>query len=550
MPSAPPAFPAQPVPSPTPATFPSRPIYDLFDEPWIPVLWRAGTAGGRGVERPGTVGLHQLLLCAHEIEQVAVAVPPALSALYRVLYAVTARLAGLDEAGPRDGAGPQGDWSERRVGLADRGFFDPAEVEAFVADNRHRFDLFHPVRPFLQDPRLAGQCDPQNTAGVDKLITTRPSGNNHAWFRHVDAAAPNLPSPAEAVLHLLVWHYYGPSGRCSSRTAGDVKAANSSAGPLRSSLSYHPEGESLFETLLAGLPEPGARVSRATDLCPWEWVELPDPAGVPPVLKGRCSELTARSQHALLLVPDATGGRVKDAFITWAYRDKISREGDPYLIWQTSKEGNAYPRPADSQRALWRDLDALLLKDPAGSAEPRRPAVFFTAAEVSEYLRVRALGFEQDGQAKDVQFVDATTPPVLELAEENEPELAVQVGRLRMLGERYGNRLDRAVKKAWAVFTEAPKIRDCTWAVDAAARYWPAAEAEFWRRLNARDFDGAAAAFRLIAERAYDTVTHGALGTLRGAKACSGARVELYGGPVKATPKTAVPGRSTNTENT
>ncbi|MET8543847.1 hypothetical protein ABZW03_24830, partial [Kitasatospora sp. NPDC004799] len=104
---------------------------------------------------------------------------------------------------------------------------------------------------------------------------------------------------------------------------------------------------------------------------------------------------------------------------------------------------------------------------------------------------------------------------------------AVEIGRLRVLGERYGNRLDRAVKKAWAGFTTAPKIRDCTWAADAAARYWPAVEAEFWKRLNARDFDGAAAAFRTLAEQAYDTVTYGVLGTMRGAKACTTARLEL-----------------------
>ncbi|MFD9592083.1 type I-E CRISPR-associated protein Cse1/CasA [Kitasatospora sp. NPDC059973] len=528
----------------TTASPPTAPTYDLFDEPWIPVRWRPGVASK---QRPEAVGLHQLLLRAHEVEQITIALPPALSALYRVLYAVTARITRLDEAGPND------DWSERRADLVDDlGRFAPADVEAFVTGNRQRFDLFHPLRPFLQDPRLAEQCDPGNTAGVDKLVTTRPSGNNHAWFRHTDAGAPDLPGPADAVLHLLVWHYYGPSGRCSSRTVDGVTSANSKAGPLRSSLSYHPEGESVFETLLAGLPEPGALVRRQTDLCPWEWEELPDPVGAPPSLEGPCSELTARSQHALLLVPDPAGRRVRDAFITWAYRDKIPRAGDPYLIWQTSKEGNLYPRPADSQRALWRDLDALLLKEPAGSTTPRRPTVFFTAVEVSEYLRVRALGFEQDGQAKDTQFVDATTPPVLELAEEKDESLAVQVGRLRMLGERYGTRLERAVKKAWAGFTNAPKIRDCTWADDAGARYWPAAEAEFWARLTARDFDAGAcaAAFRLIAEQAFDTVTHRALGTPRGTKACTAARVELYGGFVKAAPKTTTPGPATSTETT
>ncbi|MBD0670757.1 type I-E CRISPR-associated protein Cse1/CasA [Streptomyces sp. CBMA156] len=523
------------------------PAYNLFDEAWIPVRWVPHGETNDEAEstaRPSAVGLRELLLRAHEIEQIEIANPPALSALYRVLYTITARVTGLDEAGP-------GDWSGRRLDLVAVGSFGEEQVATYVAPVHGRFGLFDPVRPFLQDPRLSEQCDPANTAGVDKLVTTRPSGNNHSWFVHVNSTAPELPTPAQAVLHLLVWHYYGPSGRCSSRTVGDIKDAGSKAGPLRSTLSYHPEGETLFESLLAGLPEPGRDIRREADLCPWEWEVLPDPVAAPPSLKGPCSALTARSQHALLLVPDATGAFVEDAFITWAYREKISREGDPYLIWQTSKEGNSYPRPADSHRALWRDLDALLLKDPAGSARPRRPEVFRTALDVSDELRVRALGFEQDGQAKDTQFVDAVTPPVLGLAEDREPTVAVEIGRLRVLGERYGSRLDRAAKKAWAAFTEAPKIRDCTWAVDAAARYWPAAEAEFWKRLGARDFDGAAVGFRILAEQAYDTVTHGALGTMRGSKACTKARIELYGGPVKAPARTGgTGGRTTSTEDT
>ncbi|MFD0260121.1 type I-E CRISPR-associated protein Cse1/CasA [Kitasatospora indigofera] len=513
---------------------PEIPLYNLFDEPSFPVRWLPA-AVAEHVDLPDTVGLRDLLVRSHEIAQVTIAIPPALSALYRVLYALTARVTRLDEADDQSSGRPE-PWARRRRKIVQQGHLDPAAVEKYMDKYRDRFFLFGGQRPWLQDPRLAAECDPANTAGVNKLIVNRPSGNNHAWFRHVSPNTPDLPEAAEAVLHLLVWHYYGPSGRCSTRTSGTTAAANALAGPLRSTLSYHPEGESLFETLLAGLPEPGERVRRESDLCPWEWERLPDPAGAPPGVEGLCSGLTARSQHALLLVPDAAGLRVEDAFITWAWRPKISRAGDPYLVWQTSKEGNAYPRQADSHRALWRDLDALLLKKPTGTALPQRPAVFRTAPEVSEYLRVRALGFEQDGQAKDVQFVDASTPPVLDLVEEADVSVALDIGRLRVLGERYGARLELAAKKAWTQYTDAPKIRDCTWAVDAAARYWPAAEAEFWKRLERRDFDGAAAAFRALAESAYDDVTLKALGTLRGAKACAQARTELYGGPAKTKP--------------
>ncbi|WP_331731033.1 type I-E CRISPR-associated protein Cse1/CasA (plasmid) [Kitasatospora sp. NBC_00070] len=523
------------------------PTYDLFDEPWIPVRWRTPAAPGEEGrdQHPHEVGLHELLTRAHDIARITAALPPAVSALHRVLYAITARVTGLDEAGPSD------NWAERRAALARTGRFDSAAIHAYIREHRGRFNLFDPQRPFLQDPRLARECDTRNTAGVDRLVTTRPSGNNHAWFQHVDSTSPEPPTPGQATLHLLVWHYYGPSGRCSSRTAGDTTAANTTAGPLRGSLSYHPEGISLFETLLAGLPEPDRTVSRSTDRCPWEWTALPDPVSTPPKPTGPCSRLTARSQHALLLIPDSDGNQVTDAFITWAWRDKIPGPDDPYLIWQTSKEGRPYPRPADTHRGLWRDLDALLLKTPGGTAQPRRPEVFETAPEISAQLRIRALGFEQDGQARDTQFIDTTTPPVLALAEETDQEAALAVQRLRELGERYGQRLDRAVKKAWAQFTDAPKISDCTWAEEAAARYWPAAETEFWEHLRDRDFTGATGLFRAHAEQAYDTVTHRAMGTQRGARACTAARIELYGGPVRPTTEsTGTTRRATSTDQT
>ncbi|WP_244305752.1 type I-E CRISPR-associated protein Cse1/CasA [Kitasatospora cheerisanensis] len=511
-------------------------VFNLVDEPWIPVRWCAGLPPlAEGGERPGAVGLRRLLVDAHEIEEIAVGLPPALAGLYRVLVAITARVTGLDERGP-------GLWGARRERVQDGGRFDAEAVGAYLDRYWHRFDVFDPVRPFLQDPRLAQQCDASNTAGVDKLVTTRPSGNNHAWFEHVAAGAPVLPGTAEAVLHLLVWHYFGPSGRCSSRTVGGVKAADAKAGPLRSTLSYHPQGESLFETLLANLVQPGGQVRREEDLCPWEQAELNDPLGVPARVQGPCSSLTGRSQHALLLVPDGDGRRVRDAFITWAWREKVAREGDPYLIWQLSKEGNSYPRPADSGRALWRDVDALLLSELPGESRPRRPEVFRTAPEVSEWLRVRALGFEQDGQAKDVQFVDASTPPVLGLSERRSPESAVLVSKLRAVGEMYGRRLELAVKRAWQQFTDAPKLKDCAWAVDAGARYWPAAEAEFWDRFGRRDFDGAGAVFRRLAEEAFEAVTARAVVSVRGARACEAARIELYGGRRKSVPAPAAGG--------
>lgn len=514
-------------------------VFNLIDEPWIPVRWRPEADSGACGERPDRVGLRDVLLCASEISSLAVPDAPAHSALLRILYALTARVTGLDEAGP-------GDWSDRRMDVLEETGLPADRVNAHFARFRDRFFLYDPLggRPWMQDSRLADQCDPDNTAGVNKLIVTRPAGNNHAWFRHGNDAEPDLPTSAEAVLNLLVWHYYGPSGRCSSREVGGVKSASATAGPLRTALSYHPEGENLFETLLAGLTPPPNTVRRGNDQCPWEWEELPDPEAAPRMPSGPCSRLTACSQHALLLVPDEDGRYVRDAYITWAYRAGRIERDDDFLIWQISQQNNRYPRPADSNRSLWRDLDALLLLKPSGTAQAKRPEIIESALEISPHLRIRALGFDQEGQAKDTQFVDAVTPPVFDLVERDAAATAPAVGRLRQLGEMFGRRLQRAVKRAWTAYVFDAKADAGTWIADATGRYWPRAEAEFWRRFRELDRTGtlpgggldaaqARKAFLRLAEDAYESVTDTVTRTQRGAKAVSEARIELYGGAPK-----------------
>lgn len=516
--------------------------FNLLTEPWIPVRWNPASHPD---EPPERVGLRTALVNAHRIQQLTPPHPHVHAALLRILYALTARVTGLDEQGAA------GDWLERRDEVIDDEQLLEAAVDAYFGRFPDRFYLYDEDggRPWMQDPRLARQCDQANTAGVNKLIMTRPSGNNHAWFRHGSDGSPDLPLSADAALHLLTWHYYGPAGRCSSREVNGVKSASTTAGPLRTALSYHPEGETLFETLLAGLIPPGSSVRRETDLCPWERDQLPDPEKLPDAPDGPCARLTACSQHAVLLVPGGERGEVAaDAYITWAYREGRIPRDDPYLIWQTSQQGNRYPRHADSGRALWRDVDALLAHRVSDSDGPQPPLVFETAHGLWPHLRVRALGFEQEGQAKNVQFVEGATPPILGARELLQPSTRPKVARLRQLGERYGRRLDRAVRRAYRTYLDDKKADAGAWSADAAARYWPAAEREFWARLRKLrpaegaspeasvatddfDIDAIRSAFLRLAEQAYETVTERAGLTLRGAQAVSEARIELYGGP-------------------
>lgn len=502
-------------------------------------LWIPATAGGTTFP----LGLRELFLRAHELDGLAVALPPAAAGLQRVLYAMTARLTGLDRATNAD------EWLDRRYALlADGTGFEPESVHAYFDDHEDGLRLHDPVRPFLQDPRLVTECG--NTSGVNKLVMARPAGNNQVFFGHFTDAEPQPLASAEAVLHLIAQLYYGPSGQCTPRTVDGQRFGNTMAGPLRRALSTHPLGRNLYESLLLGLPEPGCwpRGTRTSgDGCPWERTELPDPLKNPEGPRGPLSMLTERYQHAVLLHRAPDSESVVDATITWGLRTKRPEVKDPYLIWDELKDGTLHPRDASAERALWRDLDALvLLRREDGHDRGRCPLIFerLTGGQLPEdvfsRLRVLAYGFDQDGQTRDRTYFTATTPPLFPLLATSEratdTELARGVRAGRLAAEKAAWHLTTALRSAWRHYTtpfgddrsgggqSGRKTGVGPWPEAALAAYWPAAEEYFWNALDARDFSNALPSVGRIALRVYDEVTASVAHTPRGAKARESSR--------------------------
>lgn len=523
------------------STVPVDDCFDLCTRLWIPVRHREADSP--------RVGLRGLFLDAHRIDGLAVTLPPAASGLMRVLCAMAARIAGLDTE-PDDG-----DWHDLRYAMLEAGRgFDPAAVDAYLTGYGSRLRLHDLVRPFLQDPRLAEESP--NTSGVNKLVMARPSGSNQVFFGHfTDNEQVPLPS-ADAALHLVAQLYYGPSGQCTPRTVSGSRFGNSTAGPLRRALSYHPTGRSLFETLLLGIPAPGSwpvpERGGAVDACPWEREELPDPLKPPAGAAGPLSALTERYQHAILLRPAPDGENVVDATITWAFRANRPPHRDPFLIWDEGKDGNLRPREAVSERSLWRDLDALVLMNRGDGG--RRPLILDGLAgqmpeETSRALRVTAYGFDQDGQTRDRTYFTASTPPLFALLEASDEAgdnaLARGVTNGRVAAEKAAGRLEFALRAAWRTYTtpftddkpggrgggEAggrqggrPGKGSGPWPAVALAAYWPRAEDLFWESLAAGDFSDAPTSFGRLALEVYDDVTGPVAGAPRGAKAREGAR--------------------------
>ncbi|MBE3200228.1 MULTISPECIES: type I-E CRISPR-associated protein Cse1/CasA [Parafrankia] len=494
----------------------SGPAFDLRRQPWVPV--REETAHDK-------VGLQDVLERAHELTDIDVPMPPAAVGLWRVLTLLAARVTELD----KDDLSA-GEFLERRSKVLERRQFAPDDIEKYFGRYPGRFDLFDRERPWLQDPRLATECSA--TSGLNRIVFGRSSGNNQVWLGHHTDLAPRPVPAAEGAWHLLATLYYGPSGRCTTRTVKGRSEGNTAAGPLRSGLSCHPVGKNLFESLIAGIPVPDdgdEYRDNAEDEAPWEADGLGDPLRGPAPLRGMARVLAGRFQHAVLLTPDPSGKQVVDATMTWAWRTKGNEGLDPYLIYQTNKKGEPYPRQASATRATWRDLDALLLDS---DEQHHRPAVLsavqYLPPETVQHMRVRVFGFDQDGQTRDRQFFTQTTPPVLRWLQERDPAFAYGVGRVRDAAERVGRNLTQALKAAWALQADpaddgmhAPSRLDGgpgPWVAAADGRYWPAAERVFWdvlrRAEQATEADGdplavfqeAPARFVQEAERAYDDI--------------------------------------------
>ncbi len=87
----------------------------------------------------------------------------------------------------------------------------PAEVIAALAAERGHFDLFDPVRPFLQDPSAA---DPKPEKPVGSLFAEIATGTNIAHFDHSrDMKSPLcVPCVVRGLLRVVPWSQQGGAG--------------------------------------------------------------------------------------------------------------------------------------------------------------------------------------------------------------------------------------------------------------------------------------------------------------------------------------------------
>ncbi|WP_413755041.1 type I-E CRISPR-associated protein Cse1/CasA [Streptomyces sp. MMBL 11-3] len=508
--------------------------FSAADDPWIDV--RHGTAYRQ-------VGLRELFLDAHVIDDLAMPIAPAASGLLRIATVITARITALDN--PQLSADQ---WNARRCKLlTSPNGFNPAAVNAYFDNAAHCFEVFDSARPWLQDPLLETQC--KAPSGINKLIFGRPAGNNLAWLSPHHDLDPHPVPTAQALQHLLIHHYYGASGGGTPRTVGHraPRHLGGRSGPLRSTVSFHPLGRTLHETLLAQIPKYTGEQT-GTDLCPWEDPDPPAPDAPPAVMTWPGRILTGRSQHALLLLPGDDGSYVNDVYLTWATERPPLPATDPYLVIHTNThvkpERRRYPRRADADKAWWRELDALVLA-PDERRAFRRPQIFDTLNDLPEdvrtNLRVRVHGFDQDSKVNNRRWYTAITPPFWAWAQEHDPERAARIAECVAAAEHHAGRLTYLAGQAWKNTIDGPaqdrapgrpeKKTTSPWTAPARAAYWPLAEEVFRRLLDQPDLC-VRRAFATAAAQALRAVTAGDRVRLRhAARAIAAAVAELHRPP-------------------
>jgi CRISPR system Cascade subunit CasA len=181
-----------------------------------------------------------------------------------------------------------------------------------------------------------------------------------------------------------------------------------------------------------------------------------------------------------------------------------------------------------------------------------RPTVLNSVQQLGHgfaHLRLRAIGFDQDGQTRDKQWFAQTTPALLGMLEELNPAAAFAISRWRKAAELAARNLGWALRRVWVTIndpsngTGAPKRKDLgngPWASRGAAMYWARAERDFWRLLHHGDYTAQDIVFFHHARDVFDEITDAPSIQPRRERARARARGLIFAGrpqPVTSLPK-------------
>jgi len=501
--------------------------FDLLEEAWIPCVRPDGTSE--------ELGLRECLAHAHELRELHGESPPVTASLHRLLLAVLHRVFG---------PASHKEWAD----LWEDGRWDDEEVDAYLDRWRHRFDLFHPERPFYQAPD-----DRVKPKSVATLVQEVASGHNPTLFDHHTEDQGLTLTPGQAARMVVAAQAFGLAGLSGL-------PQKFTDGPCARGICFLVQGDSLFETLALNLlryPDDTVMVHQPDDRPAWEMDDPFTPRRSHP--RGYLDYLTWQNRRVLLL-PRSTAEAVAVELVTAAPGLRLAADvWDPMKHYSEPRQGQkGGPRSLRfrEDRALWRDSVALFRFD---SDQFHPPRAFYWLGElvdrghldISQTRRYLALGMAAK-QAR-VDFYRAERMP-LPLAYLRDQELVNHLQDVLEMTERAASQLWGATRTLATLLLSPesdleggrqPAPEDLAgitgqWAVE--RRYWSRLEVPFIETVEAlpRDPERTLEQWREIllrsAREAFDHAADNLAHDPRALKAVVRASGQLAAGLAKALP--------------
>lgn len=500
--------------------------FDLITQPWIPCLERSG--------RPVELSLQDALARAHELVEISGESPLVTASLYRLLLAILTRVYCPQSMAAWDRLWRAGRW-------------DPAPLQAYWQTWGHRFDLFHPERPFYQ--MADGRVQPKS---IISLLFDMASGNNATLFDHHTENTGAALSPAQAARAVVAIQSFGLGG------LSGIKGVAFTDAPCARGICFLACGDTLFETLALNLPAYTADApmqNTPADLPAWEMNDPFLPARETPL--GTLDYLTWQSRR-ILLAPEMDKGQLLARQITLApglrLGEGVFNPMKHYLI--DEKRGPREVRFTEG-KSLWRDSASFLRWKDLQNSKPAYcihwlgSLVWDAYLEPSHTYRLQALGMAND-QAKVEFFRSERMPLPLEYLKRD--ELVSYLRQATEMSEAVSRQIyGSLVKLAGLLFSpesdsegRQPAKEDINRLIShwgAERNYWAGLELPFLRLVEALPQDPLSAMtawqtiLRSAAWRTFDTVESLVGLSPRVYKALVQARGQLAAGLAKALPE-------------
>ncbi|GEE03852.1 type I-E CRISPR-associated protein Cse1/CasA [Gordonia spumicola] len=332
----------------------NAPAFNLVEDPWIRVRLLDGTSTD--------VSLRELFHRSSEIRRIAGELPTQDFAVLRIALAVMYRSLDSDDD---------------LAAIWDSGTLPLDRIDAYLEKWHDRFDLFHPVHPFMQVAGLESTSGETKPLGI--LIPDSPGPDSLFTMRR-DVTDLSYAEAARWLVHCQAYDFDGiKSGAVDDPRTKGGKGYPVGVGWAGWLGGLYLDGDDLRQTLLHNWVPSNDAGLRGRDKALWELDPLtPEPRSSTADPVGPAGLFTWPIRHIRLFAAD---GHVQRVLV--CVGDPVAKASqfkvEPMTSWrysepQTKKEKSAnplhMPRAHDFSRAMWRGL-ASLLPDPAPKHDPK-----------------------------------------------------------------------------------------------------------------------------------------------------------------------------------